>query len=278
MNREDGREIRIAKASTEVDVFNGGERQGGSDTVAREVPVAFVYNGISHAVMMASPADLEDFALGFSVTEGIIGGEEDLFGLDVEAGEQGISLEMHIEGRRFAELRKFRRTMVGRTGCGLCGTESLAQAVKTVDPLAEPVVPTDNAVQRALDELAGFQPLQAVTGATHGAVWCSPRGEVILGREDVGRHNAVDKLIGAMLRRRKGGGTQAFPSEGFLLVSSRASYEIVQKCAAVRIGCLVAVSAPTALAVDQARAADMTLVAFARPGRHVFYHLAGQSG
>ncbi len=268
---ETGRETNPALTTAEVLVSRDGRQRKETDLIAREVPVAFVYNGISHAVMMASPADLEDFALGFSLTEGIIDAPDELFGVDVQWTEQGISLEMHIDGRRFSELRAFRRSMTGRTGCGLCGTESLEYAIRPSRPVSRATVPSDHAIQDALDGLRRFQPLQGHTGATHGAAWCDDRGEIVLAREDVGRHNAVDKLVGARLRR---GGAEGTGLEvGFMLVSSRASYEIVQKCAAAQIGCLVAVSAPTALAVEHARAAGITLVAFARPGRHVFYNL-----
>lgn len=235
------------------------------DSIAQEVPVALVYNGLSHAVMMTTPVDLEDFALGFSLTEGILAQPGELYGLDVVLGEEGISVNMEIFTQRWVELKQHRRNLVGRTGCGLCGTESLAQAIR---PIAAVVAPPlgDAGIQRARADLPRHQPMQASTGATHGAAWCSAEGEILLVREDVGRHNALDKLIGALSRQ----GTVL--TSGFVLVSSRASYEMVHKSCAVGIGALVAVSAPTSLAIEQARIAGQLLVGFARPGRHVIYH------
>lgn len=235
------------------------------DSIAVEMPVALVYNGISHAVMMATPDDLEDFALGFSLTEGILQAPEELYGLEVREQATGIAVHLEIATQRFMELKQRRRSLAGRTGCGLCGTESLEQAIRPIAPVVAPVV-ADGAIQHALEALRWHQPLQRETGATHGAAWCELGGSVRLAREDVGRHNALDKLIGALVSSR------FTPLEGFVLVSSRASYEMVQKCASAGIGCLVAVSAPTSLAIEQARQAGLKLVGFARTGRHVIYH------
>ncbi|QSP95676.1 formate dehydrogenase accessory sulfurtransferase FdhD [Marinobacter salinisoli] len=249
-----------------VEVHGGMAGTPGLDRVAEEIPVALVYNGVSYAVMMASPTDLEDFALGFSLTEGILDRADQLFGLDVMANELGLSVDMHIAGECLARLKARRRNFAGRTGCGLCGVESLEQAIPAVASVTPAPVPRDGAVQAALTRLREHQQLQEQTGATHAAAWCDARGHILCAREDVGRHNALDKLIGARLRA--GGALQ----DGFVLVSSRASYEMVQKCASVGISCLVALSAPTALAIRLARQAGMTLIAFARPGRHVLYH------
>lgn len=257
-----------AVRQTSVKVCGGIEGAPRQDIVAEEVPVAMVYNGVSHAVMMASPCDLEDFGLGFSLTEGILDSPEQLFHLDVFSVDDGISIEMHIAGECFARLREQRRNMTGRTGCGLCGTESLAHAVRAVPRVPSHTVPGDNLVQQALRNLRNYQPLQEQTGATHGAAWCDNQGRIELAREDVGRHNALDKLIGARIRNR---GNTAF-DDGFALISSRASSEMVQKSASVGIGSLVAVSAATALAVREARKAGMTLIGFARPGRHLIYN------
>lgn len=256
-----------------VDVHGRIDHAGMLDVVAEEVPVALVYNGISHAVMMATPVDLENFALGFSLTEGILQTPAELFDLDIRSLADGIEVDMHIAGDRFANLKIQRRNLTGRTGCGLCGTDSLAQAIRGIGKVPVAVRPDDQAVQTAVDHLREHQPLQAKTGATHGAAWCSLAGDVLMVREDVGRHNALDKLIGARIAEA---GMQAF-SKGFVLVSSRASYEMVQKSAQVGIGCLVAVSAPTALAIREAESAGMTLIGFARPGRHVTY-TRGPSG
>ncbi|MFC6672156.1 formate dehydrogenase accessory sulfurtransferase FdhD [Marinobacterium aestuariivivens] len=235
------------------------------DCIAVEVPVALVYNGISHAVMMATPADLEDFALGFSLTEGILRSPDELYDLEVREEAAGIAVQLEISAQRLAELKQRRRNLAGRTGCGLCGTESLSQAIRPVAAVQAPHI-GDDAIQRALAELQRHQPLQQDTGATHGAAWCGFDGRIRLAREDVGRHNALDKLIGALVRD----GVDL--SRGFALVSSRASYEMVQKSCSAGIGCLVAVSAPTSLAIEQAREAGLLLVGFARSGRHLIYN------
>lgn len=237
------------------------------DMIAEEIPVAMVYNGVSHAVMMASPCNLEDFALGFSISEGILQRSDQLFAIEVKPQEEGIAINMHIAGDCFVRLKEQRRNMTGRTGCGLCGTESLAHVVRAIPSVAPQVIPTDKVIQHALRNLKKNQPLQLQTGATHAAAWCDSHGEILLAREDVGRHNALDKLIGARIHEQ---GDKAF-ADGFALISSRASFEMVQKSASVGIGSLVAVSAPTALAIREARNSGMNLIGFARPGRHVIY-------
>ncbi|WP_228704079.1 formate dehydrogenase accessory sulfurtransferase FdhD [Marinobacter nauticus] len=250
-----------------VDIRGGIRGSSNRDRVAEEVPVAMVYNGISHAVMMASPRDLEDLAVGFSLSEAIVDHADQIFQMDIEFSEHGISLEMRIHGECLANLKNQRRNMVGRTGCGLCGTESLSQTLRAFPPVPERPLPNDTAIQFALRNLREHQPMQTETGATHAAAWCDLNGLVKDVREDVGRHNALDKLIGARIGRH---GASAFQS-GFVLVSSRASYEMVQKAAINGIGCLVAVSAPTSLAIRTAQEAGLVLVGFARPGRHVIY-------
>lgn len=244
---------------------NGWYADSQEDRLALERPVALVYNGISHAVMMASPADLEDFALGFSLSEGILANVDECYDLDIHEASQGLSVHLTIASQRMAELKQRRRSLTGRTGCGLCGTEALEQAIRPIPPVLAPAL-SDAAIQRSLRELAAHQPLQAATGASHGAAWCDAQGRIQRLREDVGRHNALDKLIGALAR-------EALPlGEGFALVTSRASYEMVHKCASAGIGALVAVSAATALAVEQAQASGLLLAGFARPGRHLIYH------
>lgn len=239
--------------------------QQATDCIAEEVPVALVFNGISHAVMMTSPMDLEDFALGFSLTEAILQHPAELYDVEVVQEERGISVQMQISAQRLAQLKQQRRNLTGRTGCGLCGTESLEQAIRPVPQVLAPPL-SDQAIQRALAALQQHQPLQGLTGASHGAAWCNGDGDILLAREDVGRHNALDKLIGALVRAE-------LPRDGgFALVSSRASYEMVHKSCSAGIGALVAVSAPTALAIEQARLGGLMLVGFARPGRHVIYH------
>ncbi|ROT96161.1 formate dehydrogenase accessory sulfurtransferase FdhD [Marinobacter sp. R17] len=245
----------------------GTEHSGeAEDVVAEEMPVAMVYNGISHAVMMATPVDLEDFATGFSLTESILDRPDELYDIEVHFSPAGATVEMTIASERMFALKAQRRNMTGRTGCGLCGTESLEHAIRDIPGVGAHPAITDEAVQKAVRELKQHQPLQAETGATHAAAWCDVDGSILAVREDVGRHNALDKLVGHWLRQGHDFGT------GFALVSSRGSFEMVQKSAMVGIGCLVAVSAPTGLAIREARKANLTLIGFARPGRHVIYH------
>ncbi|MGO1718074.1 MAG: formate dehydrogenase accessory sulfurtransferase FdhD [Halomonas sp.] len=244
---------------------NGWYTDTQEDLLALERPVALVYNGISHAVMMASPVDLEDFALGFSLSEGILANITECYDLEICEAPQGHTVHLTIASQRMAELKQRRRSLTGRTGCGLCGTEALKQAIRPIPSVVAPSL-SDAAIQRSLQELVSHQPLQAATGASHGAAWCDPQGRIQRLREDVGRHNALDKLIGALAR-------EAAPlEEGFALVTSRASYEMVHKCASAGIGALVAVSAATALAVEQAQASGLLLAGFARSGRHLIYH------
>jgi FdhD protein len=242
-----------------------GQYVVGDDHIAAELPVAMSYNRVSHVVMMATPADLEDFALGFSLTEGIIGAKGDLQAVSVLPRDGGIEVAMTIAGPWFDRLATRRRNLTGRTGCGLCGAESIEQALRYPPPVGDEVRISHAAVQRALLAMQLHQPLQAATGATHGAAWCSLDGAILELREDVGRHNALDKLIGALVR-------QGFdPSQGFALVSSRASYEMVFKAASAGMELLVSVSAPTTLAIEFAERCGQTLVGFARPGRHNVY-------
>ena len=226
--------------------------------VAEEVPVALVYNGISHAVMMATPADLADFGLGFSLSEGIIGRPDELLDITVEAVEDGIEVRMAIALDRFAALKDRRRNLTGRTGCGLCGVDSLKQAVRHPAPVASDAHFTIAAINRALAELPKHQVVNRATGAVHAAAWVEPGGAIVLVREDVGRHNALDKLIGALARQKSD------PAQGFAVITSRCSVEMVQKAAAIRMPLLVAISAPTAMAKRLAEECRLTLVSLAR--------------
>lgn len=236
------------------------------DEIIEEVPVALVYNGISQAVMLASPSDLEDFALGFSLGEGILQHRRELYDLEVRTACNGISIEMEIAPERFMQLKERRRNLAGRTGCGLCGVESLADVARMPAALgAEPNAPLSlEAIDRCLQQMDDWQPLRRQTGSAHGAAWADLDGNIRLCREDVGRHNALDKLVGALAR-------QPALAPGFVLVSSRASYEMVQKAASAGIPTLVAISAPTALAIRQADAVGIMLIGFARPGQLVAY-------
>lgn len=237
------------------------------DVVAEEVPVALEYNGISHAVMMASPADLEDFALGFSLTEGILQDRSELFDCDIVAAADGIQVQMQIATERFVALKEKRRNLTGRTGCGLCGAETLQQAVRKPARVACDAQFSAGRIYSAMADMQKQQHLQQVTGATHAAAWLQADGSIALVREDVGRHNALDKLIGALVLQDP---KQDF-SSGAMLITSRASYEMVQKAASMGCGFIVAVSAPTALAIRLAEQADVTLLGFVRQPGHVVY-------
>ena len=234
------------------------------DELAVEVPVALAYNGVAHAVMIATPTDLEAFAMGFSLTEGLIDAPDEVYDISVRGSDRGVEVELRIAARRFQRLNARRRQMTGRTGCGLCGAESLAQLDRPVVPV-RPTRIDHQSIECAIDQLDAHQPLQQQTGAVHGAAWCTPEGSLEYLFEDVGRHNALDKLIGARLINGETG-------DGFGVVSSRASYEMAQKAAVAGFGLLVCVSAATDRAVDTARRYGMALVGFARPGRHVVYH------
>ena len=227
--------------------------------LAVEVPVALQYNGISHAVMLATPCDLEDFALGFSLSEGILEDAADLYHVDTHRDALGITVALDVAGGAFAALKERRRTLAGRTGCGICGTESLQQVLRPLPMLAPAQWQVSiAALATAGAALAGAQPLLQQTGATHGAAWCSLDGSVLHVREDVGRHNALDKLIGALRRAQ-------IPTErGFVLITSRASVEMVQKAATAGVCMLAAVSAPTSLALEIAQRCGLTLIGFAR--------------
>jgi FdhD protein len=253
----------------QVSKWKAGAVKRESDCLAEEVPVALVYNGVSHAVMLATPQDLEDFALGFSLTEGILQSKRELYGLDVVEQSEGISLQMEIATERFEQLKHYRRSMAGRTGCGLCGAENLEQAVR-MPKLSKRLIGTPlnrlpwQSIQRAFEEIGFGQVLQQATGATHACAWADEKGQVMLVREDVGRHNALDKLIGVLAKQP--------PSDaGFILTTSRASFEMVKKSVSVGVNLLAAISAPTGLAVRIAEAEGMTLVGFVRAGQHVVY-------
>jgi FdhD protein len=242
-----------------------------ADWLAEEVPVALVINGISHAVMLASPCDLEDFALGFALTEGLIASQAELYGVEMEEVAEGIELQMQVSSACAWRLQARRRTLAGRTGCGLCGAERLAQVTPDL-PRAPEVWVSPAALARAQRELHGRQVVQQLTGATHAAAWCGLNGEVRLAREDVGRHNALDKLVGAMVRAAEQ------PARGFVALTSRASVEMVHKSVAAGVGLVAAVSGPTALAVRRAEALGLALAGFVRGADGVAYTFAERFG
>lgn len=241
-----------------------GSEHREQDQLAEETPIALIYNGISHAVMLATPQDLEDFALGFSLSEGIVLDKSELYSIEIQVRENGIELHCDIASERFAQLKNHRRTLAGKTGCGLCGAESLAQAMRYPRKLDSPAVFERNAILGALQELPSKQKLQQKTGATHASAWALGDGAITIVREDVGRHNALDKLVGALAKLERRG-------DGFIVTSSRASYEMVQKTASAGVNMLVAISAPTGLAVRIAEQCGLTLVGFARNNAFVVY-------
>ncbi len=243
-----------------------GAWQAGSAALAVEAPIALQYNGIAHAVMLATPRDLEDFALGFSLSEGILADAAELYAVEVQRTDPGYTLHLQIGAAAFARLKERRRTLAGRTGCGICGTESLDQVLRPLPVLpAAAAVLAPAALAAAGAALPGLQGLQRETGATHGAAWCALDGRIVVLREDVGRHNALDKLIGALVRARIERGP------GFALITSRASVEMVQKAASAGIGILAAVSAPTSLALEVAERCGLTLIGFTRGSRFSVY-------
>ncbi|EGT4372639.1 formate dehydrogenase accessory sulfurtransferase FdhD [Cronobacter malonaticus] len=233
------------------------------DWLAEEVPVALVYNGISHVVMMASPKDLEIFALGFSLSEGIVESSHEIYGMDIIHGCNGIEIQVELSSRRFMGLKARRRNLAGRTGCGVCGVEQLNDIVRPLAPLPFTQTFSLDNLDGALRKLASVQPVGELTGCTHAAAWLTPQGDIAGGHEDVGRHVALDKLLGRRAR-------EAW-QQGAVLVSSRASYEMVQKAATCGVEILFAVSAATTLAVEVAERCNLTLVGFSRPGRATIY-------
>lgn len=238
--------------------YRGDESDTIKKDIASEVPVSLVYKGTSHVVMMASPDDLEDFGLGFSLSERIIQHAEELEHLDVIEDEKGIVIAMDIPNERHRDIAERRRYLSGRTGCGLCGVESLEEALPDLTSVhADALIERGN-IYKAFDALHDYQPVKKVTGAVHGAAWCDIQGRVMMMREDVGRHNALDKLIGAMAR------ADIDFTDGFCLITSRCSYEMVQKTVNMNIPVLAAISAPTGLAVQMADDSNLTLLALTR--------------
>jgi len=239
-------------------LMSGGQVEAAARTLAAEVPVSLTYNGIAHVVMMATPRDIEDFAVGFSLAEGIVDSAAEISGVEVREIAPGLLVRVDIPPARQEELIGKRRGLVGQTGCGICGVTELEQAIRAVRVVPPPPSLGAQAVFRALEALSSHQPLNRETGAVHAAAFADSAGNILLAREDVGRHNALDKLVGALARE----GRDA--ASGFAVMTSRCSFELVQKCASAGIPALVTVSAPTNLAVDLARRAGLTLIALAR--------------
>lgn len=265
-----------ARPTTEVGVqqYRLSQLAAKTDVVAEEVPVALVYNGISHAVMLATPQDLEEFALGFSLTEGIIESANDVYGIEVTAQANGFAVQMDISSACFSNLKDKRRNMTGRTGCGLCGSESLDQALHLPNEIAaiyanfkkNTLTVRAETLSAAFKNIRDQQKIQALTGATHASALVNEVGEIVLLREDVGRHNALDKLIGAVKKS-----DEDFSPQHFVMTTSRASYEMVQKTVSAGLPMLAAISAPTGLAVRVAEQYGLTLVGFTREHSFVVY-------
>ena len=252
-------------AQLSVERWTRGEVTHTTDLIAEEMPVALVYHDVPHVVMLATPADLEDYGVGFTLSEGLVARADEIRGVEVSQGAASADVKITVAWERFTQLLKRRRNLAGRTGCGLCGAETAADAIRECGPVPAGVSVTAAELHAAIAQLSGQQPINARTGSVHAAAWVVPGAGIQVVREDVGRHNALDKTIGALTR------AHADLAAGYMLITSRASYEMVQKCATVGISLLVALSAPTAFAVRLAQRAGLTLVAFARADRHVVY-------
>jgi FdhD protein len=253
---------RVRRSAWHDGVLAGGER-----AVPEEAAVAFTYNGSSYAVMMATPQDLEDFAVGFSLTEGIVKSAGEIESLEIVEEPIGIELRMRLVEPRGTAFLERRRYLAGPTGCGLCGIESLGEAMRPVASIADDVSFAPREIMAALESFFGLQAINRSTHAVHGAGFYSKTAGLAAIREDVGRHNALDKIAGALARK-------GLPARhGLTIVTSRLSVELVQKAAAIGSPVLVAVSVPTALAVRTAEAAGITMIAVARDdGFEIFTH------
>jgi FdhD protein len=253
---------RVERKAWRADKLAGGER-----TIPEETAVAFTYNGSSYAVMMATPQNLEDFAYGFSLTEGVITSPAEIESLELIEQDIGVELQMRLTEPHATAFRDRRRYLAGPTGCGLCGIESLTEAMRTPSTVSDEIVFAPKDIMAALDALNVKQTINHSTLAVHAAAFYRPGGGLVVLREDVGRHNALDKLAGALVRANEKA------NDGFCIVSSRLSIEMVQKAAAIGVPVIVAISAPTALAVRVAEAAGLTLIAVARSdGFEIFTH------
>ena len=248
-----------------VDRWKGQLYERREDFIAEEVPISLIYNQIPHVVMLATPTNLEEFALGFSITEGIIKSPHELLSARVYNRSNGIEVQLKIPEHRFDRLSDKGRNLTGRTGCGLCGASTLQQAIRQPNTVKGELSVSAEDLRSALFDLCNHQKLNHITGAVHAAAWVVPGQGISDIREDVGRHNALDKLIGCLLRNNKD------LSSGFIIITSRASYEMVQKTAWVGISLLAAISAPTGLAIRLANETGLTLIGFARDDQHVVY-------
>lgn len=248
-----------------VERWQGMKHATQQDYIAEEVPVALVYNGTPHVVMLTTPTNLDDFALGFSITEGIVKTPSEILSSRIYNRANGIEVYLQIPDERYLCIAEKGRNLTGRTGCGLCGASTLQQAIRQPEPVGNGISLTSMDLLNALIELKKHQNINKLTGSVHAAAWIIPGQGILELREDVGRHNALDKLIGSLLGRKQDLKT------GYVIVTSRASYELVQKAACVGITVLAAISAPTGLAIRMADEAGLTLIGFARDDEHVVY-------
>ena len=250
-----------------LEVFRVVSEVGSSsqEWVAGEKPIAIEFNGISHAVMLASPANLQEFALGFALTEGIIASADEMYECELEHQADGLVVKTIISSKRFAALKDRRRNLTGRTGCGLCGVETIDQAVRHPNVVEHRHGLAKELLISGMKKMHDMQPMHHQSGATHAAAWMDLQGQIKAVREDVGRHNALDKLIGHLAQE-----AQDF-SQGAVLITSRASFEMVQKCASMGVGLMAAISAPTSLAVSLAQEAGVTLIGYMRQDNFVVY-------
>ena len=248
-------------------MWRDGSPSAGSRSIPEETAVALTYNGGTYAVMMTTPQDLEDFAVGFSLSEGVISASKDVDSLNIMSLDDGIELRMWLSKPRADRLQERRRHIAGTTGCGLCGIESIAEAVRPAAVVAQGRSFSPREIMAAMASLAPLQKINIESRAVHAAAFWTPARGIVALREDVGRHNALDKLAGALAQQ------EINASEGMVLLTSRVSVEMVQKTAAIGAPLMVAVSAPTALAVRTAAAAGITLAAIARSdGFEIFAH------
>ena len=240
-----------------VRLADDADSQADAD-VAEEVPVALVYNGRPHVVVMATPLDLEDLAIGFTLTERIVEAPSEIERVAVVRASHGAELQLQIPDARAARLAEHGRGLVSRTGCGLCGVETISEAMRVPTRVGDSLRIHRDALWRASTELSARQELNATTNTIHAAGWALPDGTMRVVKEDVGRHNALDKVFGALARAR------IDPASGFVVVTSRASYELVQKAATCGVELLAAISRPTGLAIRFAESAGVTLVGLLR--------------
>ena len=260
-----GESSAAVSAEVAVQRWTRGTLADTTDLVAEETPVALVYHDVPHVVMLATPADLEDYAFGFTLSEGLVASADEIRGVEVIPGEASTDVKISVAWERFTELLQRRRNLAGRTGCGLCGAETAEDAIRECQVVPAGVTVTATELHEAMAQLSALQLINARTGSVHAAAWVVPGRGIQVVREDVGRHNALDKTLGALARAR------ADFAAGYMIITSRASYEMVQKAATVGVSLLVAFSAPTAFAVRLAKRSGLTLVAFARADKHMVY-------